>query len=87
MEIGIKAAEAELSKLIKAALTGERVVITNHGKPLVRLAPEAAKAKHPRRGLGSLKDVLDLPPNWDSIEAEEAFADEFDVVREAKGLR
>ena len=86
MEIGIRNAKSDLSKIIKAALEGERVVITNHGKPLVRLVPEAIKPKHPGRGYGALKDVLNLPPGWDSPEAEEEFASQFEVVREAKGL-
>ena len=87
MEIGIKAAKGDLSKIIKAALSGEKVVITNHGKPLVRLVPEPAKRKHPNRGYGALKELLaDLPPDWDSPEAEEEFANRFEVVREAKGL-
>ncbi len=86
MEIGIKTAKSDLSRIIKAALSGEKVVITNHGKPLVRLVPEAAKPKHPGRGYGALKSVLNLPPGWDSLEAEEQFANEFEVVREAKDL-
>ena len=73
MEIGIKSAKSELSRLIKAALAGEKVVITNHGQPLVRLVPEPIKPKHSNRGYGSLKDILNLPPGWDSIEAEEGF--------------
>ena len=86
MEIGIKAAKGDLSKIIKLALGGEKVVITNHGKPLVRLVPEPAKRKHPNRGYGALKGILNLPPGWDSLEAEEEFANRFEVVREAKGL-
>ncbi len=32
-------AKAQLSKLIERALTGEEVVISKHGKPLVKLVP------------------------------------------------
>jgi prevent-host-death family protein len=32
MEIGIKKAQVNLSKLVKAAMEGERVVITNAGE-------------------------------------------------------
>ncbi len=87
MEVGIKAAKSELSKMVKAAMAGEKVVITNHGKPLARLVPEPQKPKHAKRGYGALKDILILPPGWDSIEEEEKWAEEvFEVVREAKGL-
>jgi prevent-host-death family protein len=70
MEIGIKAAKVDLSKLIKAALAGEKVIITDRGKPLVRLVPEAPKPIDRRRAYGSLKGVLNLPPGWDSPEAK-----------------
>ncbi len=43
LEVGIKKAKVGLSRLIKAALAGERVVITNRGKALVRLTPEIPK--------------------------------------------
>jgi prevent-host-death family protein len=78
MEIGIKAAKTDLSRLIKAAMSGEKVVITNRGEPLVRLVPEAPKPKDPRRGFGSLKGVLNLPPGWDSPEADKEVLDMFE---------
>jgi prevent-host-death family protein len=86
MEVGIKAAKNDFSKIIKAAMSGEEVVITSHGKPLVRLVPEPAKPKDPRRGYGRLKGKLNLYPGWDSPEADEEFLNLFDYVREAKGL-
>jgi len=78
MEVGIKAAKAGLSRLIKAAIDGENIVITDRGKPLVRLVPEAPKPKDPRRGYGSLKNVLNLPPGWDSPEADKELLDTFE---------
>ena len=70
MEVGIKAAKADLSRLIKAAVKGESVVITDRGKPLVRLVPETPKLKDRRRVFGSLQGVLHLPPGWDSPDAD-----------------
>ena len=68
MEIGIPRAKAELSKLIKAALAGNRVVITNGGEAQVKLIP--VLSKKPRtalRGYGAMPGLLEkLPPNWDS---------------------
>jgi prevent-host-death family protein len=86
MEIGIKAAKADLSRLIRAAISGERVVISDRGKPLVRLVPEVLKPQDKSRGFGSLKGVLNLPPGWDSLAAEEEFANRFEIVRERKRL-
>jgi prevent-host-death family protein len=40
----IRAAKADLSKLIDAALAGEEVVITKNGRPLVRLTPVGRRA-------------------------------------------
>ena len=68
MEIGVKQAKIDLSKLIVAALGGEKVVITSRGKPLVRIVPEISKPKDPKRGYGALRGLLNLPEGWDSPE-------------------
>jgi prevent-host-death family protein len=69
MEIGVRQAKAEFSKLIEAALNGERIVITNHGKALVELIP--AKSTSADRSYGSMRGLLKrLPPGWDSPEAK-----------------
>jgi len=39
MEVGIHEAKTKLSKLIPAVLSGEEVIITKAGQPLVRLVP------------------------------------------------
>ena len=38
--IGVFDAKARLSELIDRALSGETIVVTRHGKPMVRLVPE-----------------------------------------------
>jgi prevent-host-death family protein len=86
MEVGIRQAKIDLSKLIKSVLKGEKVIITNHGKPLVELVPAPRKARSANRGYGSLKDVLHLPPGWDSPEAEEEVLNRFDFIREKRAL-
>jgi prevent-host-death family protein len=71
MEVGIKNAKTDLSRLIKAALGGEKVVITHRGSPLVRLVPETPQTNGRRRAYGSLKGLLQrLPQGWDSPEAD-----------------
>jgi prevent-host-death family protein len=83
MTIGVRQAKTELTRLINAALEGETIVITNHGKPLVRLVPEGAKpSKH--RGYGCLKGAFDLPDNWDSSEAESEIEGLFEHIQDLK---
>ncbi len=84
MEVGIRQAKINLSKLIKSALNGEKVVITNHGKPLIELVPAGRNPGSESRGHGSLKGILRLPPGWDSPEEEEKFLDRFDFIKERR---
>jgi prevent-host-death family protein len=37
--VGMHEAKTQLSRLVERALSGEDVVITRHGKPVVRLVP------------------------------------------------
>lgn len=39
MHVGMHEAKTTLSKLVARAQAGEEIVITRHGKPVVRLAP------------------------------------------------
>jgi prevent-host-death family protein len=87
MEVGIRQAKANLSKLVKSALAGERIVITSHGKPLVELAPAKPERKQRARGYGAFKGVFRLPAGWDSPAAEEEFLNQFDFYREQKGKK
>jgi prevent-host-death family protein len=81
MEVGITAAKKNLSRLVKAAMAGDEIVITKRGKPVVRLVPEAPQAKDNRRGFGSLKGILNLPPGWDSPEADKELLDTFECLK------
>jgi prevent-host-death family protein len=77
MQVGIREAKSELSKLIEAALAGLDVVITKRGKPLVRLVPEG-RPKDGQKGRGCLDDIH-LPPGWDSVELDEEIANQFEM--------
>ena len=71
MEVGVRQAKAEMSKLIEAVLNGQRVVITNHGRALVELVPVRPEPKDSSRAYGSMKGILaKLPPDWDSPQAK-----------------
>ncbi len=53
MQVNILEAKNRLSRLIKAALAGEEVVIANRGQPMVRLVPaEKGSADAAERGSG-----------------------------------
>ena len=65
MQVGIREAKSDLSKLIEAALGGLDVVITKRGKPVVRLVPEARR-NDGRKGRGCLEDI-NLSQGWDSV--------------------
>jgi prevent-host-death family protein len=69
MTVGVRQAKTELTKLINAAMEGEEIVITNHGKPLVRLVPEGSTPSK-NRGYGCLKGAFDLPADWDETDSE-----------------
>ena len=72
MQVNMLEAKSQLSKLVKAALAGEDVVIANHGKPVVRLVKLADQPK--TRGYGAWKHLAPLPDDWDSPETNAAIA-------------
>ena len=83
MEVGIRQAKIDLSKLVKSALKGEKVVITNHGKPLAMIVP--APPKHdPDRGYGWLKGKLKLPTEAEWKELDQEVENMFEHIQESK---
>ena len=68
MEVGIKQAKIDLSKLIGRVRAGEAVTLTNHGEPVAKLV--AVRVVNRReKGYGRLREQLrGLPPDWDSPE-------------------
>jgi len=50
MKVNMLEAKSQLSKLVKAALEGEEVVIACNGAPMVRLVPVARKDRLTRWG-------------------------------------
>jgi antitoxin (DNA-binding transcriptional repressor) of toxin-antitoxin stability system len=64
--------KARLAEAISAAASGERVVITKHGKPVVEMGPvrkkggfDFAKAAEVRERLGLTGVKITLPDNFD----------------------
>ena len=72
MQVNMLEAKSQLSKLVKAAIAGEEVVIASHGKAQVKLVPLTAEA-----GLqqpGSLRAAMPHPEACDA-----AFSDSVEV--------
>ena len=57
MQINMLEAKNQLSKLVKAAIEGEEVVIASNGKPMVRLVPVTEKRE--LGGWGRLREYAD----------------------------
>ncbi len=56
MIVNVHEAKSTLSKLLKAALEGEEVIIAKSGRPLVRLEPVSRKEKSaPGRFAGQIQ--------------------------------
>ncbi len=64
MEVSIAEAKNRLPELIRAVESGEQVVITRRGKPVVQLAPAVISGRKAR--LGGMKDRIRLLPGWDA---------------------
>ncbi len=62
--VSVYAAKAHLSRLLDRAAAGEEIIITRHGKPLVKLVPAAAGAS-PRQ-LGRLRDRIQVREDLDA---------------------
>ncbi|MBD1193151.1 MAG: type II toxin-antitoxin system prevent-host-death family antitoxin [Vulcanococcus sp. Clear-D1] len=72
MQVNMLEAKSQLSRLVKAAIAGQEVVIASHGKAQVKLVPLAAESglRHP----GSLRAAIPHPGACDA-----AFSDSVDA--------
>jgi prevent-host-death family protein len=73
INVGMHEAKTTLSKLVDAAQSGEEVVITRRGKPVVRLEPVSPGAL--RKSLyGSLKGQIEIADDFDELPDDIAVA-------------
>jgi len=64
--LNIHAAKTHLSRLVERAEKGETIIISRAGKPAAKLTPLEPEAHAPpKRRIGFLKDVYDLPDDFD----------------------
>lgn len=77
MEVGIKQAKNDLSKLVSEARSGTRVYLMNRGKRVAEIVPTDQTDTIPNRGLGMFKDKFKGPSYWDSPKNRARFTKEF----------
>jgi prevent-host-death family protein len=81
MDVGIKEAKNNLSKLIDALRHGEEVFLTKRGARVAKLVP-AHEPLMADRGRGAWKDKVNLYPGWDSPEEDKRIEDMFEYLNE-----
>jgi len=74
MQVNILEAKNQLSKLVKAVVAGEDVVIASNGVPMVRLVPVAKRRK--LRKPGAWRHLPSPAADWDSAETNQQVAQE-----------
>jgi prevent-host-death family protein len=81
MEVGIREAKNNLSKLVDAVRRGEEVFLTNRGERVAKIVP-APKTRTALRGRGFLKGKINFYPGWDSPEEDKRIEDMFEFLSE-----
>ena len=73
MEVGIKQAKIDLSKLVTAARQGKKVYLLNRGKRVAEILPVYTRKENGSalRGYGMFRDELKAPPDWNSPQVQE----------------
>ena len=73
MQVNMREAKAQLSRLGELAWRGEEIIITTAGKPYLDLTPHRGGRRE--RRLGLLKGKIRIAPDFDETPAEvvEAF--------------
>lgn len=65
MQVSIADAKARLAEIVRLAENGEDVVLTRHGKPVVRLSPAGATAGGPL--IGALAGKVRIADDFDDL--------------------
>lgn len=81
-QVNMLEAKNQLSKLVKAVIAGEDVIIASNGVPMVRLVP--VKMKRKPRKLGAWSKLPPPAADWDSPEFNQQIADELAGIKRAR---
>jgi prevent-host-death family protein len=73
-QVNMLEAKNQLSRLVKAVVAGEEVVIASNGVPMVRLVP--VRARHKPRKPGAWSKLPPAAPDWDAPAFNRRIADE-----------
>lgn len=79
MEIGVREAKSNLSKLVASVRKGEKVYLTNRGRRVVELVPASTDGSW-RRGYGLFEGKINLYPGWDSHEEDKRIEADFEAL-------
>jgi prevent-host-death family protein len=66
--IGIYEAKTRLSEMVRDALNGKEVIITRHGKPVVRLVP--VQTMEGKRELGFFAGQIRIAEDFDATPSD-----------------
>ena len=69
--VNIHEAKTHLSRLVEQAARGESFVIAKAGKPLVKVMALEAPTSGEAKRLGFLAGQIDVPDDFDSMQAKE----------------
>ena len=81
MEVGIREAKNNLSKLVQAVFEGEEVFLTKRGERVAQLLP-VPKRPSRTRGRGMWKGKVNLYPGWDSPEEDKKIEEMFEALQD-----
>jgi prevent-host-death family protein len=74
-KVNIHEAKTHLSRLADEAGAGETIILAKAGKPVAKLVPlGAGAAEKPRRRLGSMAGMYNVPDDFDTMFQEEIIA-------------
>lgn len=74
-KVNIHEAKTHLSRLADEAGAGETIILAKAGKPVAKLVPLGADApEKPRRRLGSMAGMYNVPDDFDTMLQEEIIA-------------
>ena len=78
--VSVSDAKAQLTDLVRRAEAGDDVVLTRHGREVVRLVPVQASAKTREQRIAAIRAaqalVGELPPDFDAARSQDFLYDE-----------
>lgn len=81
MEVGIREAKSNLSKLVASVGQGEKVYLTSRGQRVAEIIPAATKGAW-RLTYGSLSGKVTLYPGWDSPAEDKKLEHLFEALQD-----